>query len=187
MAIRCSIHDAPMFGATIVSLVGWLIFTVGFAILLSDKEYPVFGDKQEVNALTFVHFGVAIFGALSNIFSMLYSLCSSKTAGNVFLKSALTVVTLLVMLFAAAAANDYGRILYIDQLATNKANAVLNNINVEIKSKVPDSLRVAISGAIIFLLTDTTKILLLIYGKRRSTNTTPTTSGNWKNRPGRQV
>ncbi len=54
-----------VFVLSILSTIGWLVFTVGFAVLINNNP-SYFGslDKPEFNAFTAVHFILAIAGCV---------------------------------------------------------------------------------------------------------------------------
>ena len=60
------VHDMRMFVLSILSSIGWLVFTIGFAVLINNnpRYFGSLDDTPTFNALTAVHFILAIAGCV---------------------------------------------------------------------------------------------------------------------------
>jgi hypothetical protein len=142
----CVIHDMRVFPLSIFSIIGWITFTVSFAVLLNDYSTQTFGGTKELNALTFVHFVLAFLGWLINVFSLFYSLQKGKKK---ILGTVCVFTSTLMLVIAGGVANDYGRVFYALTLGGKISSDHL----------VPDALKAAMAGVCIFIAAEVFKLM----------------------------
>ena len=150
--VNCVVYDMRIFILSILSIIGWLTFTISFAVLLNDYNTTVFGGSKEINALTFVHFALACFGWLVNVFSVFMALRKGK---NAILGTVCVFCTALMVTIAGGVANDYGRVFYTLTLG-GKISA---------DHLVPDALKAAMAGVCMFLMFEMFKLLCFFHRK----------------------
>ena len=135
-----------VFCLSILSTIGWLTFTVSFAVLLNDYSAISFGGTKSLNALTFVHYCLAFLGWLINIFSIFFSIRKGR---NNILGTLCVFTSTLLLVIAGGVANDYGRTFYTLTL----------NGKISSDTLVPDSLKAAMAGVCMFIASEVFKML----------------------------
>lgn len=141
-----------IFVLSILSTIGWLVFTVSFAVLINNQP-TIFGQKAaDFNALTAVHFILSITGWVTNAASIGYSLTPGKknVAGTL-----LIIFLTVVLIVAGGVINDYGRIAY-----SLTFNGTLF---------LPDSAKAAMAGCLLYILFDMGKLIALFHRSRVTT------------------
>ena len=149
--MACVIHDMRVFVLSILSTIGWLTFTIGFAVLITNNpRYFGLSDKPEFNALTAVHFILACAGWAVNAFCFGYSILSGKKrcCGPFLI---LIITSMLIV--SGGVLNDYGRIAYSAETINSSVPGTLVN--------VPDSAKAAMAGTLIYVLMDLVKLMML--------------------------
>jgi hypothetical protein len=139
-----------VFSLSIFSIIGWLTFFVSFVVLHNDYSKTAFGGTKDLNALTFVHFALACFGWLVNVFSIIFSV--SKGQNNI-LGTLCVFLTAILLILSGGVANDYGRVFYTLTLGGKISSDHL----------VPDALKAAMAGVCIFIAAEMFKLLCFFH------------------------
>ena len=141
-----------IFVLSILSTIGWLVYTVSLAVLINSQP-AIFGQKAaDFNALTAVHYLLALLGWLTNASSIGYSL----THGKKNIVGTLLIIFLVVLLIIAGGAmNDYARIAY--------------SLTFNGRLLLPDSAKAAMAGCLLYILFDLGKLIALFHRSRVST------------------
>eukprot|EP00946_MAST-07B_sp_MAST-7B-sp1_P002357 g2357.t1 len=145
------IHDMRVFILSVLSTIGWLTFTVGFAVLINNNP-AYFGsiDKPEFNAFTAVHFIFAIAGPLVEGVCFAYSLMAGKKR---WCGPSIILLLAVLLVVAGGVVNDYGRIAYSASVINSKVPGTLVDI--------PDSAKAAMGGCLVCILFDLGKLMAL--------------------------
>lgn len=159
----CTIFKKGVFGLSVLSIIGWLTFTVSFAVLLNDYSSTIFAGTKELNALTFVHYALACLGWLVNMFSIIYSVMKGK---NNILGTLCVFLSAILLILSGGVANDYGRIFYTLTLG--------GRINSE--HLVPDALKAAMAGVCIFTAAEMFKLLCFFHRQVNGARSLPYTN-----------
>jgi hypothetical protein len=159
----CNIYDMRVFVLSILSIIGWLCFTVSFAVLLNDYSTTVFGGSKDINALTFVHFALACLGWLVNVFSIIFSIMKGK---NNYLGTVCVFCTALMLIIAGGVANDYGRIFYTLTLGGKISSDHL----------VPDALKAGMAGVCIFTGMEVFKLMCFFHRRTNGARSLPSST-----------
>ena len=142
----CVIHDMRIFVLSILSSIGWLVFTVSFAVLLNNQP-AFFGQKVAAfNALTAVHYLLAISGWITNAASIWYSVTSGRKS---YMGTFLIIFLTVVLIVAGGVVNDYGRIAY--------------SLTFNGQLLLPDSAKAAMAGCLLYILFDLGKLIALFH------------------------
>ena len=163
--VTCKIYDLRIFTLSIFSIVGWIVFSVSFGVLLNDYSVAVFAGTKDINAITFVHFCLAFLGWVVNVLSLFFAV--QKGRANI-LGTLCVFSTALLLIIAGGVANDYGRAFYTLTLGGE----------IDAEHFVPQSLTAAMAGVCIFTASEAFKLLCFFHRYSSGARNLPYTNQN---------